>query len=472
MTRESAGFPSVRAEFADPAEEAVPVHVIGSDALAGWLEDADTEQQNWVTASGFTARLGTQLPIPDRDGGFGAVLAGWGSARQRARGRHPMAAIARKLPPGAYRIASGISGGDLENAAYDWLVSQYRFDMRREPETTRVARLVAPEGVDARRIETMASAEFLVRDLINAPASHMGPDALETAFRGVANAHGAEVSVVAGDALLDRNLPLVHAVGRASDQPPRLLEMNWGDRGHPAVALVGKGVCFDTGGLNLKSAPAMRLMKKDMGGAATVIGLADMIMAAGLPLNLRVLVPAVENAVSGSAFRPRDVLVSRKGLSVEIGNTDAEGRLILADALALADEASPEVVICMATLTGAARTALGYDIVPFFTDSDGLAEDLMRAASSCDDPQWRMPFWDPYEEMIEAGIADLDNAPEGGAGALTAALFLRRFIERAGEFVHFDIYGWSPESLAGGKSGGACQSARALFHVLECRYGR
>ncbi|MCK4861105.1 MAG: leucyl aminopeptidase family protein, partial [Rhodobacteraceae bacterium] len=398
-----------------------------------------------------------------------AVLVGWGTEATRARGRFHLAAAAQKLPEGVYRIASGVPEEELENEALGWLMSNYRFSRYRDAGPVKAA-LSAPDGIDATRVETMAEGDALARDLINTPASDMGPDALEAAFRALGKQHGAEVSVIAGDALLDENLPLIHAVGRASDQVPRLLDMRWGPLGAPTVTLVGKGVCFDTGGLNIKPGASMGLMKKDMGGSANVMALAHMVMALKLPVRLRVLVPAVENSISAGAFRPGDILSSRKGLTIEVNNTDAEGRLVLADALAVADEETPDMLLCLATLTGAARVALGPDLPPFFTDDEGLAVDINVAAEKSADPLWRMPFWEPYEGNIEPGIADLDNAPAGGmAGAITAALFLRRFVENTESFAHLDIYGWTPVAKPARSKGGACQSARALLAIIEKR---
>jgi leucyl aminopeptidase len=299
----------------------------------------------------------------------------------------------------------------------------------------------------------------------------MGPDALEAAFFALGAKHSADVSVITGDDLLTQNLPMIHAVGRASDQAPRLLDMRWGTQNAPLVTLVGKGVCFDTGGLNIKPGASMGLMKKDMGGSANAMGLAHMIMALNLPVRLRVLVPAVENSISAGAFRPQDILISRKGLSVEINNTDAEGRLVLADTLTLADEETPDMLLCLATLTGAARVALGPDLPPFYCDDESLVRDIINAATQMDDPLWRMPFWPAYEERIEPGIADLDNAPAGGmAGSINAALFLRRFVDNPAGFAHFDIFGWTPVAKPARAKGGACQAARALLHVIEGRY--
>jgi leucyl aminopeptidase len=315
----------------------------------------------------------------------------------------------------------------------------------------------------------MAEAEFLTRDLINTPANDMGPDALEAAARDHGGAkHGFTVKVITGQALLDQNFPLIHAVGRAAEQAPRLIELTRGDTG-PTLTLVGKGVCFDTGGLDIKPPSSMGLMKKDMGGAATVLGLAQMLAATGAAdgMRLRVLIPAVENSIAGNAFRPGDILTSRKGLTVEINNTDAEGRLVLADAMAYAAEDQPDWLISMATLTGAARVALGPDLPPFYCDDDKAAAAIFDAGAANWDPLWRMPFWAPYDEMIEPGIADLDNAPSGGmAGSITAALFLRRFAEGAGRYAHFDIYGWQPKPAPGRTKGGVQQGARALLGAL------
>src|SRR5690606_7458615 len=310
--------------------------------------------------------------------------------------------------------------------------------------------------------------EFLTRDLINTPASDMGPKQLEASARKLANDIGASIEVTTGEALLKSNLPLIHAVGRAAEQAPRLIDIRLGDSG-PMLTLVGKGVCFDTGGLDIKPPSSMGLMKKDMGGAATVLGLLKMLAGTGAAqrLRLRVLIPAVENSIAGNAFRPGDVLGSRKGLTVEVNNTDAEGRLVLADALTLGAEENPDLMISYATLTGAARVALGPDIPPFYCDDDATAQSIQTAAMQAGDPMWRMPFWEPYETMIEPDIADLDNAPSGGmAGSITAALFLRRFAEGAGRYVHLDIYGWQPVAAPGRPKGGVGQGARAILHAL------
>jgi leucyl aminopeptidase len=458
------------AKFATATTGAIPIHVLEPGDLPEWIGNQDEASANWVAASGFSGKLGEVVLVPFPSGRPAAALAGWGDAKARARGRFHMATIAGKLPEGTYEIAPGLDGEALSEAALGWLMSAYAFDRYKDKKGSE-AQLVAPEGVDAARLEVLAEADALTRDLINTPASDMGPEALEHAMHELANRFSAKMKVIRGDALLRQNFPMIHAVGRASDQVPRLLDMVWGKASDPMVTLVGKGVCFDTGGLNIKPGSSMGLMKKDMGGAATVIGLAQMIMALGLPVRLRVLIPAVENSISAGAFRPQDVLHSRKGLTVEVNNTDAEGRLVLADALALADEEEPDLLICGATLTGAARVALGPDVPPFYTDDDALAEAIAQAAQAAADPLWRMPFWEPYEPDIEPDVADLD-APKGGfAGSITAALFLRRFVERARSFVHLDLYGWTPTAKPARSKGGACQSARALLQVIEARYG-
>ncbi|KIC22735.1 MULTISPECIES: leucyl aminopeptidase family protein [unclassified Leisingera] len=450
--------------FAAPGPDACPVHVIASDELDSWLSGQPQRVQAWVKAQGFTAACGQALTVPDADGGIELALAGYGSAAQRARRRFVLAEAAQKLPAGTYRIASGLPAEAAASESLGWLLTAYRFDRYKDAKGETAA-LQAPEAVDAAAVQSLAAAECLTRDLINTPASDMGPSELQAAASALAQEFGAEISVTLGEDLLEQNFPLIHTVGRASDRAPRLIDLRWGSSG-PKLTLVGKGVCFDTGGLNLKPGNSMALMKKDMGGAANVLGLARMIMDAGLKLQLRVLIPAVENAVSGAAFRPGDVLMSRKGLTVENNNTDAEGRLVLADALALAAEGAPDLLVSMATLTGAARVAVGPDLSPFYTDHEADAAALSSSAARTADPVWRMPFHDPYEPMIEPGIADLDNAPSGGfAGSITAALFLRRFAGKT-RYMHFDIYGWTPSAAPGRPRGGALQGARALFTAL------
>lgn len=450
--------------FAAPTADAIAVHAIDQDNLDNWVQDQPANVAHWVKANGFKAVSGQVLIIPRSDATVQMVLAGLGTSTRRARNRFTLAAAAGSLPDGTYQLVSDLGGQALETEALGWLLSSYTFD-RYAKQKGSAARLIAPDGVDVAKVEAWAAAETLTRDLINTPSCDMGPQELENAARQLSDANRADITVIEDADLLDQNFPMIHAVGRASPRAPRLIDMRWGDTG-PKLTLVGKGVCFDTGGLNLKPGGSMALMKKDMGGAANVLGLAHMIMTLGLPVQLRVLIPAVENAVSGSAFRPGDILKARNGLTVEINNTDAEGRLVLADALALAAEDAPDQIISMATLTGAARVAVGPDLAPFYTDDDMAARALSDGGATSADPVWRMPLHTPYEAMIEPGIADLDNAPGGGfAGSITAALFLRRFVGEH-NYMHFDIYGWNPTKAPGQPKGGAGQGCRALLKAL------
>lgn len=451
--------------FADPSAPSLPLHVVAAEDLREWRQTRPAVEAAWLEATGFSAALGEAQPLPGVDGTLAGAVAGYGTAAVRGRGRFHLAGAAARLPEAVYHLQTDLTGAVLEAEALGLLLAGYRFD-RYRTQTPLRARFRAPAGIDAVRVEAMAAGELLTRDLINTPAADMGPEALEDALFALAARHGAEARAIRGEDLIAQNFPLIHAVGRAGPQAPRLLEMTWGAAG-PRLTLVGKGVCFDTGGLNLKPAASMGLMKKDMGGAATVMGLAETIMTLGLPLRLRVLIPAVENSVSSAAFRPQDILKARNGLTVEVNNTDAEGRLVLADALALATETACDCLISVATLTGAARVAVGPDIAPFFTDDEALAAALSAAAETGADPVWRMPFHAPYEAMIEPGIADLDNAPKDGfAGSITAALFLRRFAARAPRYAHFDIYGWQPADAPARPRGGVGQGARAILGAL------
>ncbi|MBZ4023176.1 leucyl aminopeptidase [Rhodobacter sp. TJ_12] len=449
--------------FAPAGVQALPLYLIEQGApLPAVLTPA---QASFANAQGFTGAAGSLCLLVDESGALAGALGGYGTAQKRARSRFTLAGLAAKLPGRAWSLAGDLPEADWAAEALGFLFEGYRFDRYAEAKLPE-ARLVAPEGVNAARLEALAEAEALARDLVNTPANDLGPAELETATRALGALHGATVSAVVGDDLLAQGYPLIHAVGAASPRAPRLIELRWGTAG-PEVALVGKGVCFDTGGLNLKPGSSMGLMKKDMGGAANTLATAHMIMALGLPVRLRVLIPAVENAVAGNAFRPGDIFTSRKGLTVEINNTDAEGRLVLADALAAADEEAPDLICCMATLTGAARVALGPDLPPFYTDDTPLAEALAAASQTHADPLWRMPFWAPYEAQIEPGIADLDNAPSGGmAGSITAALFLRRFVTEADRFAHFDLYAWQPTAAPGRSKGGFGQGGRAVLGAL------
>ncbi|SDK52973.1 leucyl aminopeptidase family protein [Aliiruegeria lutimaris] len=449
--------------FADESAPSTPLHLVSQNELESWRETLDKTASGWLDRLAFGAALGETALLPTGDGAI--AVAGYGTEQARRRDRFHIATVAGKLPAGTYELCTSMPQTVLEECALGWLLAGYSFE-RYKAKPAPQAWLKAPTGIDATRTEAIANGEALTRDLINTPSNDMGPEELEQAARALAEIHGARVSVTCGDDLLSEGFPLIHAVGRASPRAPRLIDLTHGTEG-PSLTLVGKGVCFDTGGLNLKPGASMGLMKKDMGGAATVLGLASMILSLGLKLRLRVLIPAVENSVSGNAFRPQDVLPSRKGLSVEINNTDAEGRLVLADALALACEEDPDCLISMATLTGAARVAVGPDIAPFYSTDERFASALAASAARVADPVWRLPFYEPYEAMIEPAVADLDNAPKGGmAGSITAALFLRRFAEGARSYNHFDIYGWQPTAAPARPVGGVGQGARAILEAL------
>jgi leucyl aminopeptidase len=462
---------SAEPRFAPADAAARSLHLLQSADLTGFLDRCDARQAAWLRATGFEAGLGEMRLIPSQTGEVQAAVAGLGTAQARARLRFGLAKAVAGLPAGAWTLAGDLPQPLVEEAALGWLLSQYRFDRYRPGKAAaELPQLVAPQGIDAARVAAMAAGEFLTRDLINTPAQDMGPDQLEAAFLDLATRFGATAQVIRGDDLLALNFPMIHAVGRASPRAPRLLDLRWGKAG-PRVTLVGKGVCFDTGGLNIKPSSGMSLMKKDMGGAATVLGLAQMIMQLNLPLRLRVLVPAVENVIAGNAQKPKDILTSRKGLTVEVNDTDAEGRLVLGDALAYAAEEESDLLISMATLTGAARVAVGPDLAPYWTDDPALAAALEQGAQAGFDPVWRLPFHAAYEPVIEPGIADLDNAPGFGfAGAITAALFLRRFADHP-RYMHFDIYGHVPTEAPARPKGGAGQGARAILNALPQMLG-
>ncbi len=419
----------------------------------------------YVKAAGFEPRPTRHLILPS-----GGVLFGLERNKDGHNAFLP-GLLPGVLPAGIYRFAN--APHDVRLAALAFALGAYRFTRYRKTEQKAV-RLALPAGVDGDDLSRLAEGMTLARDLINTPANDMGPAELEAAARALAKQHSAKFRSIVGNELLKQNFPLIHAVGRAADpaRAPRLIELRWGKASDPKVTLVGKGVCFDTGGLDLKPDSAMLIMKKDMGGAATVLACAHMIMDAGLKVSLRVLIPAVENSVAGDAFRPLDVYPSRKGLTVEIGNTDAEGRLVLADALALADEEKPDLLVDMGTLTGAARVALGPELPPYYTDDETLAAEIARHAAAENDPLWRLPLWQRYDQNIDSKVADVNNVAAGGmAGSIICALFLKRFVSAAQSWLHFDIYAWTPAAKPGRPEGGECQAARALYALLTQRYG-
>jgi leucyl aminopeptidase len=447
----------------------VPVTFVTAATWTQARDQLDARSRAFADAAGFEPRAGRHLLLGGPDGGLDGVLFGLENADEKSKDLLRPGALPGLLPAGTYRFAN--TPHDARLAALAFALGSYRFARYRKAQDKEI-RLELPAGIDGPDLTRIAEGVGLARDLINTPANDMGPAELESAARALAARHEATVRTIVGDDLITENFPLIRAVGRAADRAPRLVDIGWGDASDPKITLIGKGVCFDTGGLDIKPESGMLNMKKDMGGAATVLALAHMLMDRGTKVRLRVLLPVVENAISGSAFRPRDIYRSRKGLSVEIGNTDAEGRLILADALALADEEAPELIVDMATLTGAARVALGPEVVPFYTDDDALAAALARSADAESDPLWRLPLWSPYDQMLDSKVADLNNVAAGGfAGSITAALFLRRFVSVAKAWLHCDIYAWNPSTKPGRPEGGECQAARALYHLLAARYG-
>ncbi|HYN39348.1 MAG TPA: leucyl aminopeptidase family protein [Rhodospirillales bacterium] len=443
---------------------AIPVTPLKAGELTAFLERAPADAP-WVRTLGFGAAPGSHCLLPAADGGLARVLLGIGD--------NPMwdwASLPAALPAATYRIDAPLSADEAEAAALGWALATYRFDRYRKPSGV-FAALAWPDAADRAAVERAADATFLVRDLITTPAADMGPAELAHAVAAVAQRFGARFTVIEGDELLVRGYPSVHAVGRASDRAPRLIDLLWGDEAAPKVTLCGKGVCFDSGGLDIKSAAGMKLMKKDMGGAAILLGLTQMIIDAGLPVRLRLLIPAVENSISGNALRPLDVIRTRKGLSVEIGNTDAEGRVILADTLAEAASERPAVLIDCATLTGAARVALGTELPALFSNDDALADGLLAAGRRVADPLWRLPLWQPYRRHVNGKTADLTNAPDHAfAGAITAALFLAEFVEPACPWAHLDTMAWNLDNRPGRPEGGEAMGMRALFAALAARF--
>ncbi len=450
--------------FVKSSAKAVSIKAVTKNDVTAKSGILTATQRKWAAANGFEGKSGEVLIVPSDKGEIEQVLFGYSASDNPMQ----VGALAAKLPKGVYALDEGFTERHL--ACVGWGLGGYSFARYRKSNSGQ-PKLALPKGIDAAAVQREVDASYLARDLINTPANDMGPDQLEAEIRKIGKANKASVSVTKGDALLKKNFPMIHAVGRASVEAPRLIDLKWGNAKHPKVTLVGKGVIFDSGGLNIKPGNSMALMKKDMGGAANTIALAKMIMEANLPVRLRLLVPAVENAISGNAFRPGDILPSRKGISVEIGNTDAEGRLILGDALALGDEEKPDLMIDMATLTGAARVALGPDLPPYYTDDDTFAAEIDDASQAVLDPLWRMPLWDPYQKMLASKVADVNHISTGGfAGSITAALFLSRFVENAKTWVHFDIYGWTPTAKPWAPVGGEAQGIRALFKAISERY--
>jgi leucyl aminopeptidase len=461
--------------FLDPESPVatVPIWLVSEQQGLEGIPGLESSQREWLRATGFSGAVKKQALVPAGEGRVGGVVLGVGNgANGEPCGPSELllGQLAASLPEGAYHLATPL--GDPTAAAVAWGLGAYRFQRYKEKPAASRALLKLPASVDRREVEAVVEGVWLGRDLINTPASDLGPAELEEAVRALAQRHGAAVRSITGEALLAEGFPLIHAVGRASTRAPRLIDLTWGAPAAPRVTLVGKGICFDTGGLDIKPASGMLLMKKDMGGAAAALATGHMVMSLRLPVRLRILIPAADNSISGDAFRPGDVLRSRAGKTVEIGNTDAEGRLVLADALALADEERPAVLVSLATLTGAARVALGPDLPPLYCDDEAFSSELIQAGARIGDPVWRMPLWTGYERYLDSEVADMNNVSESPfAGSVTAALFLRRFVRAAKTFAHLDIYGWRPAARPLGPKGGEPQAARALFEVLRARYG-
>jgi leucyl aminopeptidase len=451
--------------------KSIPVTPVDADGFAGWLKKQDKKTQNWVAAAGYTGAAGAVLSIADDKGNLKRVLFGAG----KDDSLYTYADLPAKLPKhgDGYYIDKKMDAARATQAALGWALGCYQFAQYKSGKKKEFAALVWPDNADRKNVTLTAEAVFLVRNLVNTPANDLGPEEIADAAEKVAKADKASIKVIVGEDLLKKNYPAIYEVGKGSPRAPRLIDIRWGKEKHPMVTLVGKGVAFDTGGLNLKPGNSMALMKKDMGGAAHVLGVAQMIMAEKLPIRLRVLIPAVENSMDGNSFRPSDVIKTRKGISVEIGDTDAEGRLILCDALAEACSEKPELLVDFATLTGAARVALGPDLPALFSNDKGVAQELLAAAEKVQDPLWQLPLWQPYKEWLNSKIADVNNVGSGGfAGAITAALYLEKFVDKDVPWVHIDTFAWNPSSKPGKPEGGEALGMRAVFELIKKRFGK
>ncbi|HEU4603274.1 MAG TPA: leucyl aminopeptidase family protein [Steroidobacteraceae bacterium] len=459
---------------ADDRSDSIPIHLLYEEDLEAWRGGQSEATRNWCAFNTFKAERGKHLAIPGQQGRPAAVVVGLGKRQSREElNCWTTAALSDRLPEGDYHFTDAFPPNTATQLAFGWAYGQYRFERYRRAASPRVVRLRWPQHADREEVERLRAATTLARDLINTPANDLSPEALAQAAIEVARRHGARHRQVIGDDLLRERFPAVHAVGRAAAVAPRLVDFEWGESTHPKVTLVGKGVCFDTGGLDIKPGASMLLMKKDMGGAATTLALAQLIMDARLPVRLRVIIPCVENSIAGNAYRPGDVIGTRKGLSVEVGNTDAEGRLILCDALALADEEHPALLIDMATLTGAARVALGPELPALFSNDDSLADQILQAGSGESDPAWRLPLWSSYEDELSSKVADVNNVSSSGfSGAIFGALFLRRFVTETRSWVHFDLYAWNGKERPGRPVGGEPQCIRALYAHIKKRFAQ
>lgn len=452
------------------ADDLTPVILVSKDTFSSWLKDVPESTSIWLKSNTFEPKPGHHVIVPDEDGTIEYVVAGVSTGTP---GLWDIGQLASSLPIGDYQLqpVNGMPAqDDLNNLALGWILGAYRFDTHKKPGRA-PARLGLNSSYNEKRIRALSNATFLTRDLINAPANILGPEGLAKAASTLAAQHGADCDIIVGDDLLKNNFPAIHAVGRAATDQPRLIEITWGDAKNPTVALVGKGVCFDSGGLDIKGAAGMKYMKKDMGGSANVLGVASAIMEMELPVHLKVLIPAVENAIAGNAMRPLDIVDTRAGITIEIGNTDAEGRVILADALTRAAESKPELIVDFATLTGAARVALGTELPAFFCDDDEFTSSVLDIGMKINDPLWRMPLWQGYKKMVDGKSADLTNSPDGGyGGAITAALFLQHFAPADVIWAHIDLMAWNLSSKPGRPEGGEAMGMRTIFSAIEAKY--
>jgi leucyl aminopeptidase len=455
----------------ESASDSIAIHLVDEEGYDAWRLAQPAETQTWLSTCLFRAERNRVALLPRTDGGLRAAVVGIGKRSSAETLFWIAAGLPDRLPTGRYRVLPELVSQSATQFAQGWAYGRYRFDRYRKAPGEKSQLLELGREVDAEEIIRIDSGCSLARDLVNTPASDMSPTHLALAALAAANKFGAKSRVYVGDELLANNFPAVHAVGRASDTEPRLIDIEWGNPAHPKVTLVGKGVCFDTGGLDLKPGSSMLLMKKDMGGSASVLGLAHTIMDAGLPVRLRVIIPAVENSVSGNAFRPGDVLQTRRGITVEVGNTDAEGRLVLADALTLADADQPDLLIDLATLTGAARVALGPELPALFTANEKLATDILLSGASTNDPLWQLPLWNGYDDEFGSKIADINNVSSSGfSGAIIGALFLRRFVTQAQSWAHIDMYAWNGKERPGRPIGAEPQCIRALYTYIKARF--
>jgi leucyl aminopeptidase len=452
--------------------QSIPITPVNGDTLKDWLKKQDKATQAWVAASGFSGAAGSMLALPGKGGAVGRVLYGVGDDNSL----YAYADLPAKLPANkaGYYIDKKMDATRATQAALGWALGSYHFGQYKSGKKKEFAELVLPEKADKKEIRSTTEAVFLVRDLVNTPANDLGPEELANAAKNLVKGFKkARIKIIVGEDLLKQNYPAVYAVGKGSPRKPRFIDISWGDKKHPLVTLIGKGVCFDTGGLNLKPGSAMALMKKDMGGAAHVLGLTHMIVSQNLAVRLRVLIPAVENSTGGNSYRPSDIIKTRKGISVEVGDTDAEGRIILADALAEASTGKPALIIDFATLTGAARVALGPDLPALFSNDEKIAAALLESAQETEDPLWRLPLWQPYKDMLNSKVADTNNISGGGhAGAITAALFLEKFVGKDIPWVHIDTFAWNPTSRPGRPEGGEALGMRACYDLIQKRFGK